>query len=39
MFLDDLDINVRAAEAEGFHGIFFTTKEAAVSALEELGVK
>lgn len=39
VFLDDLDINVRAAEAEGFHGILFTTKEAAVSALEELGVK
>lgn len=39
VFLDDLEVNVQAAKAAGFHGIVFTTKEAAVQALAELGVK
>ncbi len=39
VFLDDVEVNVTAAGAEGLHTILFTTKEAAVLALEELGVK
>ena len=39
VFLDDLDVNVRAAKAAGLHGILFTTREAALRELAELGVK
>lgn len=39
VFLDDLDVNVRAAKAAGLHGILFTTREAALRELAELGVE
>ncbi len=39
VFLDDLDVNVRAAKDAGLHGILFTTKEAALRELAELGVE
>lgn len=38
VFLDDVLQNVEAARAEGIHAIRFTTKEAALTALAELGV-
>jgi len=38
VFLDDLEVNVEAARAEGFCGIRFTTKDAAVAELEKLGI-
>jgi glucose-1-phosphatase len=36
VFLDDREINVRAAEALGFHGIIFTDKDQAMQELEDL---
>lgn len=39
VFLDDLKENVEAAKAQGMQGIVFTTKEAAVSELEKMGVR
>ncbi len=39
VFLDDLEANVEAARAQGFEGIVFTDKEAAVSELAALGVR
>lgn len=39
VFLDDTQVNVEAARAEGIVAIRFTTKEAALPELEKLGVK
>ena len=39
VFLDDLEVNVEAARAEGFSGIVFETKEQAERELVRLGVK
>lgn len=38
VFLDDMEANVAAARAEGIAAILFTTKEAALPQLAELGV-
>lgn len=39
VFIDDLEVNVEAARAEGFAGIVFRTREQVVEELERLGVK
>ena len=39
VFLDDLEVNVQAARAEGFSGIVFENKEQAEGELARLGVK
>jgi len=38
VFLDDTEVNVEAARAQGLYGIHFTSQEAARAALEKLGV-
>lgn len=37
VFIDDLTVNVEAADAEGFHGIQFVSPEQVTAALAELG--
>lgn len=39
VFLDDLSVNVEAAEREGMHGIVFETMEQAEEELRKLGVR
>lgn len=38
VFLDDMERNIRAAEAFGIHGILFRSREQAVEELKALGV-
>lgn len=38
VFLDDMEENIKAAEAQGIHGIVFTTREEAIEQLRTLGV-
>lgn len=39
VFLDDMPENIKAAEAQGIHGICFQTKEQAQTMLKALGVE
>lgn len=39
VFLDDVEANIEGAKAQGYHGIVFTTREAALVELAKLGVE